>query len=152
MAFPVQDVAYEFTVHLVDVNNPDRFLIDPPIEAGDFRITLGGGPLFDLDILPTVVPAGSSFVLIQLTAAEMQSKVNIIARDQGDNPVWEEMGIFIDVPTGSVESIFDLEEGDRTETFDQFSIKKRGTATILLQKDITGSLLSDNVTIKTLDP
>ena len=54
--------------------------------------------------------------------------------------------------TITLERLLDLLEGDHIETSTSLRINKRGTSTALLEKDITGSLLSPSVTLTTTDP
>lgn len=152
MAFPVQGEAYVFDIHLVDIDDPRFFLINPDIEAGDFQISRDGATFVDLNTLPVVTPANSNLVRISLSAFEMNvPKVNIVGLDQAETPLWEEIGIFIDVPTGSVETILDIEKGDRIETRSRLIINKQGTNDAVLDKAIGGSLLTPDVIITTVD-
>ena len=149
MAFPVQGQTYEFFIHLVDINDPRFFLDDPDIQDGDFTISLNGNLFTPMAITPTVSPVNSNLVRVNLTTTEMVAKVNIVGSDLDDPPEWEEIGIFIDVPTGSVETILDIEQGDRIETRSRLTINKQGTTTPVLDKTITGSLLTPDVKIET---
>lgn len=148
---PVQGVAYEFYIALVDSNAPETFIEDPTIEAGDFQVSTDGGAFANLTTLPVVSPAGSRNVLVSLSATEMNGeKVTVQAVDQAGSE-WEQAIFTIDVPEGSVESVYDIQTGDHVETSTNITIRKRGTATAVLEKDITGSLLDPDVTITTTD-
>lgn len=151
MTLPAQNKEYVFYTALISQADPATFQIDPTIATGDFKISIDGSALNNLTTLPTVSPAGSSQVKIELSATEMaSSKVSITAIDAAGSQ-WEEAFVFIDVPTGSAESLYDIEVGDVIETSARIIVNKVGTTTPLLDKAITGSLLSSSVAIGTTD-
>ena len=51
----------------------------------------------------------------------------------------------------NVQLLTDIDQGDRTETNNRLIINKAGTLDSVLDKEITGSLLTPNVTIRTTD-
>lgn len=149
MAVPVFQTAYSFFVSLADALDPSSFLANPTIEAGDFKVSVDGGTFANLTNLPVVTPSGGITVQISLTANEMDGeKINVQAIDVADNE-WQDLLIAIDVPSASTETINDIQEGDRTETSVGLRIDKKGTTDAVLDKAITGSLLSPGVSIKT---
>lgn len=151
MSLPLNGTAYTFYIQLTDLSDPSGFLIDPTITAGDFQVSTDGSPLTDLDTLPSVDPAGSFNVLVSLSAAEMTGdKLTIQGIDPDDE--WENIGIFLDIPEGTVETVLDIQQGDHIETSTTLTINKRGTLDTVLSKDITGSLLSPSITLRTDDP
>ena len=151
MALPLRATAYTFYLTLVDASDPSKFLIDPTIAAGDFQVSTDGSALANLDTLPTVSPAGSANVLVTLSAAEMTGeKLTIQGIDTAAQ--WEDISGFLDIPDGSIETVLDIMQGDHTESSTSLVINKRGTATPVLEKNITGSLLSSRVTVRTTDP
>ena len=77
--------------------------------------------------------------------------VNIQAQDQ-DEAEWQDLGIVLSLPVGSTDTILDIVEGDHIETSQSIVINKKGTTTPVLSKTITGSLLSEGVTIETTEP
>jgi len=151
MALPKRGEAYDFQVSLGDALSSD-FKVNPTIAAGDFKISKDDGALVNLANLPVVTPAGSVLVRIDLTATEMTaSKVAIVGIDvAGDE--WDDVTIIIDVPSGNIDSVNDLIEGDISESSTKIIIKKKGTSTEILNKDIAGSLLSESVTVTTSEP
>lgn len=152
MPEPVQGTAYNFFIALADALNPAVYIDNPTLAAGDFQISQDGAAYANLATLPTVAPGGSAAVNIALNATEMTAdKLTVLARDVA-GAEWEEVLIFIDIPTGNSESTTDLLEGDHVETSVALTINKRGTSVPLLQKNISGSLLSPSVTIATTDP
>lgn len=152
MPEPVNGVAYDFFIALADAVNPAVYIDAPTLAAGDFQISQDGTAYANLATLPTVAPGGSASVKVELSATEMTAdKVTVLARDVA-GAEWEEVLIFIDIPSGNSESTTDLLEGDHIETSTSLRINQRGTTTPLLQKDITGSLLSPSVTLTTTDP
>lgn len=152
MSLPLQGAEYTFYFELVDLINPDNFLIDPTIVAGDFKLSIDGAALVNFTNLPQVTPPGSSWVKAILTAAEMTGEnVNWQGKDQSDDE-WQDVGEAINVPIGTVETVLDIQQGDRIETNVNLTINKRGTMIPVLEKTIIGSLLSPSVTLRTLDP
>lgn len=152
MTLPVQGSTYTFYRSLVDVTNPDNWLVNPTIEAGDFTVSTDGNTFTNMDNLPAVEPAGSALVKFVLSVAEATGeKANIIGIDQAGN-AWQDIGFSIDLPTASTETINDIQEGDHVENSTSLVINKKGTSTAVLQKDITGSLLSPSVTVTTTEP
>ncbi len=76
---------------------------------------------------------GSVMVKVTLTSVEMTgSKINIIGIDQTTISEWQDLIVSIDVPTGNVETLTDLDEGDRIETNSRLIINKAGTTTPIL--------------------
>ena len=76
---------------------------------------------------------GSVMVKVTLTSVEMTgSKINIIGIDQTAISEWQDLIVSIDVPTGNVETLTDLDEGDRIETNSRLIINKAGTTTPIL--------------------
>jgi len=149
MSLPVKGEAYTFYVSLVDISDPDNFKSNPTIAAGDFQISIDDSTFANLTNLPTVTPASSIQVKIVLTSTEMTGdKVNAQGIDQAGDE-WQDIYVAIDVPTGSVETLTDIAEGDQTETSARMIIKKKDTETIVLDKDITGSLLDPSITVRT---
>lgn len=151
MPTPAQGVAYDFYVSLGASADPDTFLANPTIAAGDFKASVDGAAFANLTTLPVVEPSGSISVKISLSATEMSgSKVSVQAIDQAGDE-WQNALITIDIPRGSSESVYDLEVGDHVETKERLIINKKGTTTAVLDKTITGSLLSSAVTLSTKD-
>ena len=149
MPVPVINTAYTFSVALADVSDPSSFKVSPTIAAGDFQTSLDGGAYANLATLPVVTPSGSVSVLVSLSADEMNgAKVNVLAKDVS-GAEWQDLLMTIDIPTGSVESVHDIQEGDIVETSTGQTVNKKNTTTALLAKNITGSLLSPSVTITT---
>jgi len=150
MSLPKQGDAYDFQVSLDDAST-SGFIIDPTIIAGDFQISKDDGALANLTTLPTVSPSGSSLVKISISAAEMTAdKVAIVGIDSGG--LWNDITILLDLPTGNIDTVNDLLEGDRSESSTNVTIFKKDTTTEILNKEITGSLLSTSVTVTTSEP
>ena len=150
MSEPVKGVAYEFPVGLDSILGLG-FQVNPTLATGDFTISKDFGAFVNLATLPVVTPAGSTSVRIVLSATEMNAdKILIFAKDQTGNE-WEELQAFIDAPAGNSESVLDIIEGDHIETSQALIINKKNTSTPVLSKIITGSLLLNNVTIRTIE-
>lgn len=96
-----------------------------------------------------VTPSSSTNIKISLSATEMTAdKVVVYAKDAAGTE-WNEMRVFIDVPVSSSQSVLDILEGDHVETNVSLVINKKDTSTALINKTITGSLLTPSVTITT---
>ena len=151
MSLPRKNVAYEFTMPLDSILLAG-FQANPTIAAGDFKVSIDNGTYTNLTTLPVVDPIGSINVKINLSAAEMNGdKVTIQALDvAGDE--WEEVFVFFDLFDGNTEQVVDLLEGDHSESSTNIIIKKKGTSTEILNKNVTGSLLSPSITITTSEP
>lgn len=151
-SLPLKDEEYIFYIGLGDSLSPDDFLVNPTIAAGDFQKSVDGGVFSNLSTVPVVSPTGSVMVKVILTPLEMSGeKVNVVGKDQTDPSEWQDIIISIDVPTGNVETLTDLDEGDRIETSTRLIINKKGTTDKVLDKTISGSLLQNNVIITTKD-
>ncbi len=147
MALPKKGVAYDFFISLIDLDDSSQFLVDPTIVTGDFQISRDDAAFTNINV-PVVTPAGSSSVKVSLSAQDMNAdKVVVQGIDQDDE--WQQITIFIDIPSGNVDGLFDFNEGDRSESSTRLMIKKKDTEDIILDKDIAGSLLSPSVTITT---
>ena len=97
----VKNTALKYRVSVEDYMNPGNFKSNPTIAAGDFKIDKDGGGFNNLTNLPTVSPAGSITVLIDLTATEMNADVvTIIAVDQTSPKEWSD-GTFCLITTAS---------------------------------------------------
>ena len=73
---PLKNQAYSVQICLQDLANPGKFKADPTLAAGDVKCSgasTGGTPgaVGNLTVLPSVEPAGSIWVNLQLSAAEM---------------------------------------------------------------------------------
>jgi len=100
---PKKGVAYDFSLSLSDSASPANFKANPTIAAGDFKVSIDNGSFNNLATLPTVAPAGSILVRIQLSSTEMNGdKVVVWAKDAAGEE-WEEVMSFIDVPVRNVE-------------------------------------------------
>ena len=151
MATPHKGIPYQFYTPLVAQDDPTTFQVNPTIAAGDFKVSKDGGALVNLSTLPTVAPAGSRLVQIDLSASEMDADKVVVQGLDVAGDEWQQLEAYIDVPTGSVETLTEIQEGDRIESSTRLIINKAGTTDPLIDKEITGSLLTPNVTIRTTD-
>jgi hypothetical protein len=86
---PVKNEDFEFDICLEDWLNPGLFKSNPTLAAGDVKISQNNGALANLTTLPTVSPASSKVVRVQLSQTEMNTdKVLIIFSDQTSPPEW----------------------------------------------------------------
>lgn len=97
---PVKNEDFRIRISLEDYANSGSFKSSPTIAAGDFKVDKDGAGLVNLATLPSVSPASSVLVLIQLSATEMNADVvTIVGRDQSDPKEWSD--IVISIPTTS---------------------------------------------------
>lgn len=158
MTLPVAGVAFTYPVTLRS-QLTSKVLSNPTIAAGDFTVSTDGGAFANLATLPFVTPSGSGRVLLSFSAAEMTgaSEVLVLARDVSedtlvDDTTWEAFDVTISLVTGSSETVNDILQGDRIENSVRSRVFKKGTTVNpLLDKKITGSLLTTSVTIGTTD-
>lgn len=107
MATPKKNVAYQFYTTLVAAADPNTFQVNPTIATGDFKVSKDGGALANLATLPSVAPAGSRMVKIDLSADEMNADKVMVQGVDAAGGEWQEMAVFIDVPVTNLESIAD---------------------------------------------
>ena len=150
MAEPRKNEAYDFPLTLID-SVTGGLRTNPTIAVGDFKVSTDGAAFVDLATIPVVTPAGSTSVKINLSADEMNGDKIVVQGIDVAGAEWDGVFVFIEVPEGTVETLLDIEEGDRVETSTSFVINKKGTSTPILSKDISGSLLSPSVTITTTE-
>jgi len=151
MAEPVKGKEWTFPVTLDSVLGPG-FQVNPTIVPGDFKISLDGLSFVNLASLPQVSPPGSAQVMVSLNGAERDADVALlVAKDQSGDE-WEEMAVTMDIPVSTPETAVDILKGDRIESSVNYKIFKKGTTEVLVEKDITGSLLRSDITLTTLEP
>jgi hypothetical protein len=93
MPEPQRGRPYEFSLSLI-ATATGQLLTSPPLASGDFTIAKDHGAFASLATLPTVAPAGSALVRVQLSATEMTAdQVDILAHDP--DGVWEDVHIQI---------------------------------------------------------
>ena len=151
MATPKKGDAYQFYTSLVAQADPTTFQVDPTIAAVDFKVSKDGGALVNLATLPTVSPVGSRLVQFDLSALEMDADKVVVQGIDVTDDEWQQIVVYIDVPTGNVETLTDIQFGDRIESSTRLIINEAGTTDAIIDKEITGSLLTPNVTIRTTD-
>lgn len=97
---PVKNEEFKVRVSLEDFANPGSFKSSPTLAAGDVKVDKDGGGLTNLTTLPSVSPASSILVLVELTATEMNADVVTIAFvDQTSPKEWADL--VISIPTTS---------------------------------------------------
>ena len=93
---PVKNEDFEFDVCLEDYVNPGLFKSNPTLAAGDAKVSQNNGSLSNLTTLPSVSPASSKMVRVQLSSTEMNTdKVTVILSDQTNPPEWCDYAITI---------------------------------------------------------
>jgi len=93
---PVKGEDFEIYIALEDGTKPGSFKSTPTIAAGDFKISKDTGALVNLATLPTVSPAASTWVRIQLSSTEMTADVvKIQCIDQTSPKEWVDFAFAI---------------------------------------------------------
>lgn len=95
---PKKNEDFKIRIALEDFSNPGSFKSNPTIAAGDFKVAVDSTALANLTTLPSVSPASSVLVLLELSASEMNGDViTIVGIDQTAPKEWAD--IVISIPT-----------------------------------------------------
>lgn len=93
---PVRAEDFRTWVALEDYQNPGNFKSSPTIASGDFQVSKDGGAFANLTTLPSVAPASSEMVQIDLSGTEMTADVVVIrCKDQTSPKEWADLVITI---------------------------------------------------------
>jgi hypothetical protein len=93
---PVKGEDFVCRIALQDMANPGSYKASPTLAAGDFKIDKDGGGLNNLATLPSVSPAAGIWVLISLSATEMNADViSIQCIDQTSPKEWADYAFCI---------------------------------------------------------
>src|SRR3990170_5274893 len=93
---PKKNEEFIFRLALEDMANPGSFKSNPTIAAADFNVWTDSTDNGVLDTTPTISPASSIWVLITLSAAEMNGDVvSFRAIDQTAPKEWADFAISI---------------------------------------------------------
>lgn len=97
---PVKNEDFKIRVALEDYANPGNFKSNPTLAAGDFKIDKDGGGLSNLATLPSVSPASTVCVLVELSSTEMNADVvTLVFIDQTSPKEWADLVISIPTTT-----------------------------------------------------
>jgi hypothetical protein len=95
---PKKNEEFKLRVALGDFANPGNFKSNPTIASGDWKVDKDGGGLTNLATQPTVSPASSVLVLLELSASEMNADVvTIVGVDQTSPKEWSDF--VMSIPT-----------------------------------------------------
>jgi len=93
---PKKNEDFIIRIALEDYANPGNFKSNPTIAAGDFKVSIDGGALANLATLPSVSPASSIWVLVTVSAAEMNGdSIAIQGIDQTAPKEWGDWALSI---------------------------------------------------------
>jgi len=93
---PVKGEDFETVLSVNDLSDPGSHKSSPTIAAGDFQVSKDNGAYANLATLPTVSPAGTEDIVIQLSATEMTAdKVKVRGKDQTDPKEWADIKLVI---------------------------------------------------------
>ena len=86
---PVKNEDFIYYDTVPSMANPGSFQGNPTIASGDFQISKDGGAFANLTTLPSVAPAATEMVQIDLSSTEMNADVVVIrCKDQTSPPEW----------------------------------------------------------------
>lgn len=105
MSSPKKNVAYDFTVGLIDSADTGSFKANPTLATGDFQISKDNGAYANLATLPTVAPAGSINVKVALSQTEMNADKVIVKAIDVAGAEWDDVLIFIDATEANVDDV-----------------------------------------------
>lgn len=92
---PQRGVAYQFVIGLVSQADRSLFKVSPTLAAGDFKVSKDSGAAANLASLPTVSPAGSSDVVVVLSATEMTADDVVVNAVDAAGAEWDPVKIAI---------------------------------------------------------
>lgn len=97
---PVRNEDFKVRIALSDFAVPGSLKVAPTIAAGDFKVDKDGTGLNNLGTTPTVSPAASVCVLLELSATEMDADVvTVVGIDQSVPKQW--CDFVLSIPTTS---------------------------------------------------
>jgi len=98
--FPAKKNAqYIFYLSLAPQAGGNALLANPTLELGDAKVSVDGGSLTDIILLPVVTPANSKLVKVTLSANEMNGdNITVIMSDAAGDE-WRDVVVFIQTTT-----------------------------------------------------
>lgn len=143
---PKRNEGLTLFVSLPSATVTSEYQTNPTLGVGDARVSIDGGALNNLTALPTVFPAGSSVIRIQLTAAEMDGDTIVIQMSDQTNPKeWADVNIIIQTAAYSIDDIGDIVDSIDTSTV-AGQVWSSGTRTLTaLDEDDTSIDLDSNI-------
>jgi hypothetical protein len=84
MATPIKGSPYTFTLSLFSTTTSE-LLTNPTITAGDVSLSTDGGAVASLTTTPSVIPASSGVVEVNLTSAEVGNEHFVVLFEDIDN-------------------------------------------------------------------
>lgn len=86
---PVKNQDFKFAMFLRSYVNPENFLTNPTLAAGDIQVSKDGGSWTNVTTLGSVSPASGMQVLQELSSTEMNADiVSVRFKDQTVPPEW----------------------------------------------------------------
>lgn len=94
MGYPRRGRAHVFTLGLRD-RATGQLKANPTLAEGDFKVSLDGGSLTNLDTTPSVEPASGPLVKVTLSATEMDAeRIDVVAQDAAGDE-WDDVLVTI---------------------------------------------------------
>ncbi len=103
MPDPQKNVAFTYSFPVINSSNRPFFLVNPGIVSGDWKVSIDNSAFTNLSNIPTINPAGSRLVEIQLTSTEMDGDVIVVQGISSAN-TFDDIMIVIDTTTNTVDS------------------------------------------------
>jgi hypothetical protein len=101
---PKKNTEYIFYINLVSQADTKLFQINPTLAAGDVKVSTDGGAEGNITTLPVVTPAGSAWVKVTLSAAEMNGdNINLKFSDVA-GAEWCDVGFNIPTSANQLDS------------------------------------------------
>lgn len=102
---PKRATAFKMAIGLVDQANTKLLKVNPTIAAGDFQISKDFGAFVNLTTLPSVVPAGSRSVMIDLSASEMTADNIVIQCVDATGAEWCDQSINLQTTVAQLDDL-----------------------------------------------
>lgn len=91
---PVKNQDFIVYITVEDFSSAGSFRVNPTIEAGDFQVSIDDAAFANPATLPTVSPAGSRWIKVVLSAAEMNGDViKFQGVDQSTSKEWADFAL-----------------------------------------------------------
>ncbi len=102
---PKKNAGFICYVSLVSQANTKIMQANPTLADGDFKVSIDGGALADLDTTPAVTPAASKMVKLTFSADEMNGdNIQLVASDAAGDE-WCDLTLNIQTAAGTLDEL-----------------------------------------------
>jgi len=95
---PLRAAVYAFNVALVSQADTDIFRVNPTLAVGDVKVSLDGGSLNNITVLPTAIDAGA-LLAVDLSIAEMTADRIVVVFSDAAGAEWQDQLFMIETET-----------------------------------------------------